>query len=282
MRAGSSMRSEGLRTRTFGKVRVFVQEPDAIPEPFTYIDYAGVVTRIVDALREDDEPYPPMAVCLRGPSGVGKTAAAWAATKALKTECYTTQGATDCTAQDLVVFPVPTNLNRFDPVASGICTAGIEGRLALFDEIGKVARYAPEALTPLAAMLDDRRTLWSDFLKMPFRVRQGFGFICTAQNNEILPDYVTRRMLTFTIPPPPPAVLLEIMKVKLPAAPGLLMEAFRDWASLQTGLTPRDAGLIIHFAFRRARVRGSALSGWDADGLVREAAEAVCGEGEEP
>jgi hypothetical protein len=282
MRAENTSRGEGLRTRTFGKVTVYVQEPDAIPEPFTYIDYAGVVTRIVDALREDEEPYPPMAVCIRGASGVGKTAAAWAATKALKTECYTTQGATDCTAQDLVVFPVPTSPNRFDAVASGICTAGIEGRLALFDEIGKVARYAPEALTPLASMLDDRRTLWSDFLKMPFRVRPGFGFICTAQNDELLPDYVTRRMLTFAIPPPPPGVLLEIMKAKLPAAPGLLMESFRDWASQQLGLTPRDAGLIIHFACRRARARGTPLSGWDADGLVREAAEAVRGEGEKP
>ena len=35
---------------------------------------------------------------------------------------------------------------------------------------------------------------------------------------------------------------------------GELVEAFRDWASLKTDLTPRDAVLILHFACRRARL----------------------------
>lgn len=272
----------GARVRMFGRVAVTIQEPDAIPDDFVYLDYAGVVSRIVDALREDGDACPPLAVRLQGPSGVGKTAAAWAATRALATECYTTQGSTDCTAQDLVVFPVPTSLSRFDPVASGLCTACIEGRVGLFDEIGKVAQFAPEALTPLAAMLDDRRTLWSDFLKMPFRVQRGFGFICTAQDNELLPDYITRRMLTFSIPPPPPAILFDIMKAKNPAAPDPLMEAFRDWASRRAGVTPRDAALIIQFAHRRARVCGGGVTGGRADRYIGEAVAAVKGPEEMP
>ena len=192
-------------------------------------------------------------MCLRSGPGYGKNELARAVAKALKKSSYTTQGSTDCAAQDLVVFPVPADGNRFDAVASGICTACIEGGLALFDEAGKVSRFAQEAMTPLASLLDDRRVLWSDFLKRPFAAAPGFAFICTTQSNESLPDYVTSRMLTFDIPPPDKDALMEILKVRAPSAPGILLSAFRDWASQKVDVTPRDAVLILHFACRRMR-----------------------------
>ena len=46
---------------------------------------------------------------------------------------------------------------------------------------------------------------------------------------------------------------MEILKVKAPAAPGILLSAFRDWASQKVDVTPRDAVLILHFACRRMR-----------------------------
>lgn len=275
-----TMRIEGKdgtgQRKTFGNITLQLQPRDPIPPGFRYLDYAGVVPLIVDALREEEPGCPPLCVCLSGPPGVGKTSAVWAAVQAMQSECFTTQGSTDCTAQDLVVYPVPTDANRFDPVASGICTACIEGKIALLDEIGKVAQYACEALTPLASLLDERRVLWSDFLKMPFPAAPGFGFICTSQINEPLPDYITQRMLKFTIPPPPKDVLLDILRVKAPQAPDILLAAFRDWASSKSGLTPRDGGLIVHFARRRSRVLGGrALSAREADRLINEAAGAV-------
>ena len=266
-----------------GDVRLFLQSPDPIPDPYPYLDYSGVVDRIVDALREGADGPSPLSVCLTGPSGVGKTSAAWAAARMLGLDCYTTQGSTDCSAQDLVVFPVPTDLGRFDPVASGICTACLEGGIGLLDEIGKVARFAPEALTPLASLLDERRTLWSDFLKMPFPVRPGFGFICTTQDNEPLPDYITQRMLTFRIPPPETGVLVEIVRRKVPGVSGMLAEAFRAWAADRPALTPRDGGLILHFASRRKRLGAlRELGAREADRLIRDAASAVRPQGEAP
>jgi hypothetical protein len=194
----------------------------------------------------------------------------------LNKSSFTTQGSTDCAAQDLVVFPVPADGNRFDAVASGICTACIEGGLALFDEAGKVAKYAQEALTPLASLLDDRRVLWSDFLKRPFPAGPGFAFICTAQSNETLPDYVTSRMLTIDIPPPDTDALMEILKVKMPASPGLLVAAFRDWASQRADLSPRDAVLILHFACRRLRQADpKTLRAKDAAALILATSELV-------
>jgi len=224
-----------------------------MPESQVYVDYAGLLPLVLDAVRESEESDSPLPVCLRSGPGYGKNELARAAAKALKKSSYTTQGSTDCAAQDLVVFPVPADGNRFDAVASGICTACIEGGLALFDEAGKVARFAQEALTPLASLLDDRRVLWSDFLKRPFAAAPGFAFICTTQSNEVLPDYITSRMLTFDIPPPDESALMEILKVKAPSAPGILLSAFRDWASQKVDLTPRDAVLILHFACRRMR-----------------------------
>ena len=254
MRTAVQTTTAGRRYAQFDDLKVYLQHPDPLPERPVYVDYAGLLPQILDAVRESEASDPPLPVCLRSGPGYGKNELARAVAAALGQSCYTTQGSTDCAAQDLVVFPVPADGNRFDAVASGICTACIAGGLALFDEAGKVARFAQEAMTPLASLLDDRRTLWSDFLKRPFPAAPGFAFLCTAQTNETLPDYVMSRMLMFDIPPPEPDALMEILRVKLPAAPGMLVEAFRDWASLKTDLTPRDAVLILHFACRRARL----------------------------
>ena len=105
-------------------------------------------------------------------------------------------------------------------------------------------------------MLDDRRVLWSDFLKMPFPVARGFAFVCTAQIDEPLPEYITQRMVTFEVTPPSPEAMLHIMEAKAPHAPGGLMAAFRDWASQRVGLSPREGSLVIHYAHRLARQLG--------------------------
>lgn len=265
---------------TVGGVTLYLQPPDEIPDGFAYLDFENLVPRIVDAIRENGPDSPPMSVCLTGPPGVGKNAIAWAVAKMLGKSCWTTQGCPDATAQDLVVFPVPTDLQRFDPVASGLCTAFLEGGIGLFDEAGKVAKYAPEALTPLASMLDDRRLLWSDYLKTMLRPGPGFACIMTKQSDETLPDYLTSRMLTFRLSPPPPDVLMNILRTRAPSAPDLLLAAFRDWASARTNLVPRDAGLIVHYAHRMAGLSGAkTLTAREADRLVRLAAEAVMGGG---
>jgi hypothetical protein len=253
MRADMQMTTAGRRFAQFDDLRVYLQHPDPMPENQVYVDYAGLLPLVLDAVRESEASDQPLPVCLRSGPGNGKNELVRAVARALGKPSYTTQGSTDCAAQDLVVFPVPADGNRFDAVASGICTACIAGGLALFDEAGKVARFAQEAMTPLASLLDDRRVLWSDFLKRPFSAAPGFAFICTTQSNETLPDYVTSRMVTFDIPPPSPEALMEILKAKLPAVPGILISAFRDWASMKVGLTPRDAVLILHFACRRLR-----------------------------
>lgn len=264
------------RKQEIAGATVYFQDPDAIPGNYIYIDHAHIVRRLVDALRDDEPDLPPLCVCLTGPPGVGKTAAVWAAAQALQSPCYTVQGSTDCSAQDLVVFPVPTDMRSFDPVASGICTACVTGGIALFDEIGKVARHAPEALTPLASLLDERRTLWSDFLKVSLPAAPGFGFVCTTQNDEPLPPYLSQRMLTFRVPPPSLDVLLDIVRLKCPGAPGPVIAAFRNWASARQGLTARDACLIVHFACRRARGLGlQHLPAGAAERLVAEAAAAL-------
>lgn len=259
-----------------GSSHIHLQAPDPIPEEHHYIDYSGLVRRVIDAVRDDDPSLPPLAVCISGPPGSGKTAAVWAAAQALRKNCYTTQGATDCSAQDLVVFPVPTVARTFDAVASGICTATIAGSIGLYDEIGKVALHSPESLTPLASLLDDRRMLWSDFLKQPIPASPGFAFIATKQDDEPLPFYVAQRVLTFHAALPPPEIVLEIVRKRFPRAPSMLSEAMREWVSGRRGLSARDACLVMHFAYRRARAGGHFISG--ANGAMRcieEAAQAA-------
>lgn len=277
MRTDISSTAEGRRFALAHNSRVYLQQEDLLPDANVYVDYASLLSVVMDAVRDSEVSDRPLPVCLRSGTGYGKTELARAAAKALNKKCFTTQGSTDCSAQDMVVFPVPADGNRFDAVASGICTAVIEGDcVALFDEAGKVSRYCPESMTPLASLLDDRAVLWSDFLKFPFHAAPGFSFICTVQNNETLPDYITSRMLTFDIPPPNPDQLIEILKVKAPAAPGVLISAFRNWASKQVDITPRDAVLILHFSCRRMRpIELRTMSARDAMMLIQTVGEMV-------
>lgn len=256
---------------------VYLQAPDPIRPDLVYRDYAGLVPGIMDAVREAGPGDCPMHVALRGGSGFGKTTLAHAVALALDTPCYTTQGAPDCSAQDLIVFPVATSPRRFDAIGSGLFSAFVMGGIALFDEIGKVARHAPEALTPLASMLDDRRRVFSDYLKESFAADPGFTVICTLQNDESLPEYLTKRMLTFTVPAPGPEDMLEIVKANVPAAQPALVDAFRLHALSAACPTPRDGGNILHFAHRMARTRhGDApLSAGQARDLILVAMEAV-------
>jgi ATP-dependent Lon protease len=276
---GSTAEPSRKELRT-GHSIVYLQPPDLRPPGRTYHDYAGLLPRIIDAVREAGAEDPPMPVALRGASGSGKTSLADAVARALGKPAYSTQGTPDCSAQDLIVFPVPTSPRRFDAVASGIFSAFVEGGVAIFDEIGKVARHTPESLAPLASMLDHRRTVFSDFLKESFRAAPGFAFICTLQNDESLPEYLTKRMVTFTIPPPSAENVMEIVKANVPFAQPALVTAFRDLAVSALRPVPREGGNILNYAHRMAGDR--ALTKTEAEALIREAIRAITGRGDSP
>lgn len=69
---------------------------------------------------------------------------------------------------------------------------------------------------------------------------------------------------------------MAILNLKVPQAPGILLSAFRDWASTRVGLSPRDAVMILHFACRRLRMKnGAPIQAATATALIEAVAAMV-------
>lgn len=266
------MKSRKLSIKRIGLTDVHFPQPDIVTNDL-YIDYSGIIDKLVDVLKEDEGPA--FSVCLRGRPGVGKTSACMAVSRILGYDVFTLQGSSDTNAQDVVIFPVPSSANTFSAVASPLTAAVVSGSMAVFDEIGKVARYSPAALSPLASLLDHRGSIYSDFCKSTIDAKPSFRFLCTMQPDECLPAELTSRMLTFEMEPPPVDVVFEILLKTAPAVPGVITLAFREWASQKQNLVPRDANLIVHYAQRRARRLNGQVSAKMADSLIVEASQAV-------
>lgn len=148
---------------------------------------------------------------LEGPPGVGKNEIVYQLARDLaKSETmpfYSIQGHEEMTPEDLSILVVPDTEQKGDmPLrlqSSPLATALIEGGLFFFDEINRVP---DRALSPLASVLDDRRSLYSAMTGITIvpkdeRARSRFRFCCALNpglgqaGRGSLPDYISERTL---------------------------------------------------------------------------------------
>jgi MoxR-like ATPase len=202
---------------------------------------------------------------LEGPPGVGKNEIVYQLArdlaKAENMPFYSIQGHEEMTPEDLSILVVPDPDQGGElPLrlrASPLATALMEGGLFFFDEINRV----PErALSPLASVLDDRRSLYSAMTGITIepneKARSRFRFCC-ALNPSLghagagtLPDYISERTLpALTIGFLQHDDLKKIISENI-TEDAAIVSAFEKWYALKTKreLSVRRAQAIVTWA----------------------------------
>jgi MoxR-like ATPase len=210
----------------------------------------------------------PLHFRLEGPPGVGKNEIVYEVARrlaaALRMPFYSIQGHEEMTPEDLSILIVPqadSNL-ELGLRASPLATALHEGGLFFFDEINR----APErALTPLASVLDKRRSLYSAVTGITIQPKEArahrFRFCCALNPDRGrigrggLDDYLEER----TLPAIPVGyhdheTLEKILRQSVKADEAQLA-AFRKWyeESNVRELSARQAIALMTFSIRAAR-----------------------------
>jgi hypothetical protein len=188
-------------------------------------------------------PTPPLNFRLEGPPGVGKNEIVYQIARRLKKPLYIIQGHEELTPEDLALLLVPDSApsatgrgTSLILQASPLATAILVGGLFFFDEINRV----PErALSPLASVLDERRSIYSALTGLtvgPLPGNEGQFRFCCALNpilseagRGVLPDYIEERTLpAIAVGYLKFAEILEIVRQNLWPDPSFLA-AFQAW-----------------------------------------------------
>jgi MoxR-like ATPase len=247
VQSGDRLQIDGLE--------LHLQPPDRVPAEVNFQDWDTTLDHALAAL-QDLDGMAPLHICFVGPTGSGKTERARLVARELRLPSFTLQGHPMLTPEDVVLGGVLTSMAgapRY--IASPLLSAFLQrdGGVAIFDEIGKAARSAEDALAPLSSALDMRRTIYSSLVQRTFDLNPGALFVSTAQTDEILPEYITGRMIVIHVTHPPAEILLQIVRAKCPQAPDALADAFRDWISTRPEVSPRKGILTLHMATRFLR-----------------------------
>jgi len=187
----------------------------------------------------------PLHFRLEGPPGVGKNEIVYEIARQLARSMdmpfYSIQGHEEMTPEDLSILTVPDpaggGLMPFRLQASPLATALYTGGLFFFDEINRVPA---RALTPLASVLDRRRSLYSASSGLTIRPRneeasERFRFCCALNpavgnaGEAMLPDYIDERTLpVIKVDPPDIGSLREILERNV-APSAAVLENFEEW-----------------------------------------------------
>jgi hypothetical protein len=136
----------------------------------------------------------------------------------------------------------------------------------------KIGKVSPKALSLLASVLDDRRSLTSVLAGFSVTAAPKFRF-CAALNDADaangLPGFLDERLRpVFRLTYPEPDELLQIVATRIPAPTGALLDRFtRRLCERGRPLSPRQALKVISFAAR--------LSTSCAPGAVAEYLDAI-------
>jgi midasin (ATPase involved in ribosome maturation) len=224
-----------------------------------------------------DRAMTPLHFRLEGPPGVGKNEIVYEVARRLaekmKIPFYSIQGHEEMTPEDLSILVVPDPERSSDmPLslrASPLATALHEGGLFFFDEINR----APErALTPLASVLDKRRSLYSAMTGITIRTKKSvqgrFRFCCALNPDQGrsgrggLSDYLDERTLpAIRVGYHDRGTLLEILKQNVTNDPKHLKD-FATWYEkrVATEISVRQAMALMTFAIRTV-ARGKSVLG---------------------
>jgi len=198
----------------------------------------------VDSEYRLDQTLQPLHFRLEGAPGVGKNEIVYEMARQLaKSEnlpFYSVQGHEEMTPEDLCLLVVPDPAQQglsLQLRASPLATALYEGGCFFFDEINRVPA---RALSPLASVLDDRRTLYSATTGITMKprddtARRRFRFCCALNPGlgkaglGVLPDYIEERTLpSIQIQHLEFRVLREII-AQLVNSDERLLQGFDEW-----------------------------------------------------
>jgi midasin (ATPase involved in ribosome maturation) len=213
----------------------------------------------------------PLHFRLEGAPGVGKNEIVYEIARQLAKSVdlpfYSIQGHEEMTPEDLSILTVPDpageGLMPFRMQASPLATALYTGGLFFFDEISRVPA---RALTPLASVLDRRRSLYSASSGLTIRPRNAaaaerFRFCCALNTTggnagePMLPDYIDERTLpVIKVDPPDIGSLREILERNV-APSAALLDNFEEWYrdSIVKEMSVRQAIALVVYVMRTSQ-----------------------------
>lgn len=226
----------------------------------------------------------PLHLRLVGPPGVGKNALVYhLAQKVEQKQLWILQGHDDLAPEDLACTPRIADNGRIEYVGSPLLAAMIQGGICFFDEIGKVPG---RALSLLASVLDDRRTLTSVLAGFTVTASPDFRFVAAMNESDDvaggLPEYLDERLRpVLRLDHPPVTETLAIVRSAVPYAEEVLLEAVRKWLVSREAesvrVSPRQALTLLSFASRLLLVGRVELTPERAEDLIQRAAEMSVG-----
>lgn len=230
-----------------GMVSVKLPNPQPVDPSFPYQDTGDSLVERCLAAWDNAKGRLPMAIRFVGPAGVGKNAVVYHLANKIHLPLYIMQGHEELTPEDIVVSGAIRSDGDIEYIASPLVSAMVEGAICFFDEIGKVR---PRGLSALASVLDERRRIYSGLLGRWIAAHRNFRF-CSALNPEDpetfdLPLYLISRTLEFSVRPPSPKLLVEIVKKRNTQWENNAKEAL----NISPGLSPRDLLDIADYASR--------------------------------
>ena len=222
----------------------------------SFVEWGGIIEKAMAAWLTVDG-LPSLNFRLYGPPGCGKNAIVYHLGRLLKKDLYVINGHAELGPEDIACTPVMTAGNKISYVASPIFAGALRGGIVFLDEVGKVPN---SALSPLASLLDSRRTLTSVQAGLHLRAHKDFTF-CAALNEDEevgggLPGFFDERTRpSLYVGRPPKEILEKILRIHIPVASDIWFKVFLKefWGKK---ISPRNGLTLLSHAYSMWLTKG--------------------------
>jgi hypothetical protein len=224
---------------------------------FDWVGNRKVLNQILAAWHTTESGDKPMNPRLIGKPGVGKTALAYCAGKAIGLPVYFFQGTSDTAPNDLLINPIVVESSKdsshVEYVASTVVTAMIVGGALILDEGNRMQEKAWASLAPL---LDSRRYIESTSIGLMLKAHPNFKFISTMNDDAScfeLPEYIKSRLHPYiSLDFPERSEERGILEVNLPHTDPTVLDYTAEFLSLARRegdeFSVRDGIHVAHYA----------------------------------